>query len=422
MSSPSQHSNHKRWAGRVAVGVVLAGGLLSAEALAATCSVPSANYPTIQSAANDAGCDVIQVAAGVYTEQVTIGRANGVTLQGAGAGRTIIRSPATRQPSTQPTTYYPGYTYIIEVKPGTGADILDLTVDGTGNSFCGEPLFGVRFNNANGSLQHVVVDNVRSPGADLGCQNTIAVAGTSDGNGSSSLSVLNSTIRNFQKVGILINGSAAAGALFNNIVRGVGPQPYVAQNGIQFSRGGFGNAVKNIISDVQYTGDACLGLSSGLINYLAGSVYAAENVFQSVDQAIYLQQNTGDQTIYKNRVRSGSSGITSDSNAAGKVRLASNGVYGVSASTITNAAACFPANGSGITVINESGSTVIGNSTADTPAVGILLTSSSTSSDVQQNQGVRGGTAELQDAGTSNAFQLNACRVSVPAGLCALAP
>lgn len=435
MSSPSQHMIGERWAraesrsfrrrGRPRVGALV--GLLTSlgfatAAEAATCNVPSATYPTIQSAANDNGCDVVQVAAGIYTEQVSLGRSNGMTLQGAGAGRTIIRSPAVRQPSAQATAFYPGYTYIVEVKPGTGADIVDLTVDGTGNSFCGEPLFGVRFNNANGSLQRVVVENVRSPGADLGCQNTIAVAATGEAGGTASLSVLNSTIRNFQKVGILINGATAGGALFNNIIRGVGSQAHTAQNGIQFSRGGFGYARRNIISDVHYTGDACMGLSSGIINYQAGQVSLQENTFLNVDRGIYLQQNTGDQTVFKNRVRGGNAGIVSDSNGAGKVLISSNGVSGITTSSIANAAACFPENGSGITVINEAGTTIVSNSLANTPGVGILLTAGTSGLDVQQNQAVGAGTVEIQNNGMGNTLQLNACETSTPAGLCVLAP
>lgn len=51
---------------------------------AATCSVPSVAYPTIQSAVNDSGCATINVAAGVYAENVSIPRA--VTLLGPNAG------------------------------------------------------------------------------------------------------------------------------------------------------------------------------------------------------------------------------------------------------------------------------------------------------------------------------------------------
>src|SRR4051812_39282401 len=53
-------------------------------AAAATCSVP-AGYPTIQAAVDDPTCAIVNVAAGVYAENVLISRA--VTLNGAQAGQ-----------------------------------------------------------------------------------------------------------------------------------------------------------------------------------------------------------------------------------------------------------------------------------------------------------------------------------------------
>ena len=57
-------------------------------AAAAPCHVPSSNYPTIQAAVNDATCDAINVAAGTFTEHVTIDR--DVTMRGEGEDRTIV--------------------------------------------------------------------------------------------------------------------------------------------------------------------------------------------------------------------------------------------------------------------------------------------------------------------------------------------
>ncbi len=64
---------------------------------AATCSVPSTTYATIQSAINDVNCTDINVAAGTYTENLVINRAvtiNGATgqgtiLDGGGAGQVV---------------------------------------------------------------------------------------------------------------------------------------------------------------------------------------------------------------------------------------------------------------------------------------------------------------------------------------------
>jgi len=62
--------------------------LPSAQAGAGPCRVPSNAYPTIQAAVNDATCATINVAAGTYTEHVTIAR--DVTIRGAGQDSTVI--------------------------------------------------------------------------------------------------------------------------------------------------------------------------------------------------------------------------------------------------------------------------------------------------------------------------------------------
>jgi predicted outer membrane repeat protein len=52
------------------------------------CHVPSGTYPTIQAAVHDATCATINVAAGTYTELVTILR--NLTIHGEGQERTVV--------------------------------------------------------------------------------------------------------------------------------------------------------------------------------------------------------------------------------------------------------------------------------------------------------------------------------------------
>lgn len=56
-------------------------------ALAAICSVPSVTYPTIQAAVDDTVCDTINVAPGLYAENISIGRT--LTLLGAQTGQPV---------------------------------------------------------------------------------------------------------------------------------------------------------------------------------------------------------------------------------------------------------------------------------------------------------------------------------------------
>src|SRR5437762_1942189 len=67
----------------MAIACGLGTGVAQAAVGGPVCNVP-ADYATIQAAINDAGCTTINVAAGVYAEQVQIPRT--LTLNGARAG------------------------------------------------------------------------------------------------------------------------------------------------------------------------------------------------------------------------------------------------------------------------------------------------------------------------------------------------
>jgi len=73
--------------------------LHAATASATTCSVPTTGYPTIQSAVDDPTCNIINVAQGVYAENVSISRT--LTLNGAQAGQPVAgRTSASSGEST----------------------------------------------------------------------------------------------------------------------------------------------------------------------------------------------------------------------------------------------------------------------------------------------------------------------------------
>ena len=55
---------------------------------AATCNVPSATHPDIQTAVDDIGCDPIVVGAGSFVETVVVDRS--LSLQGSGSSQSCI--------------------------------------------------------------------------------------------------------------------------------------------------------------------------------------------------------------------------------------------------------------------------------------------------------------------------------------------
>jgi hypothetical protein len=388
---------------------------------AASCSVPSASYPTIQKAASDAACKLIDLAAGVYTEQVTLGKTS-VTLRGAGAGKTIIKSPAVRVRSSQPTTYLPRYTYVIDVPPGGFARITDLSIDGGGNATCAERYFGVRFNNSQGSLDRVIVDNVRGAGTSFACPSIFGVAVTADSGGNGELAVRASTVRNFQVAGILASGADALAMVENTAVRGVGAQSVLAQTGILFTRGGGGMASRNNLSDLSYTGDPCKGLGTALASDGAAAVTYAANVVHDTDRGLWLHSNTTEQTASSNHILNTLAGIVSVSNGPGKVNLSSNGIVDTARSTAATVTTCFDESGDGIAVRSEQKSVVSGNSVARSARSAIELLTDTAGLDVQQNQTTGSARSDLEDRGMGNHIEKNHCLTSSPAGLCTAAP
>jgi len=62
-----------------------------------------------------------------------------------------------------------------------------------------------------------------------------------------------SYVHDYQKGGIVINHNSNVATL-NNTVKGLGPVPFIAQNGIQYSRDAVGTIRGNTVSDNFYTG------------------------------------------------------------------------------------------------------------------------------------------------------------------------
>ncbi len=404
------------------LGLGVQGAWPVSAAHAAVCSVPSASYPTIQKAANTSVCTQINLAAGVFTEQVTLSKPGAVALVGAGAGRTIIKSPATRARSTQPTTYLPNYTFVIEVARGGFARISDLTIDGGGNATCAERYFGVRFNSAQGSLERVIIDNVRGTGTNFSCPNVYGIAVTADSGGNGQLAVRASTVRNFQAVGVLVSGADAMAMVENTAIRGAGAQNSLAQTGILFNRSGGGTASRNNLSALNFSGDPCKGLGTALSSDGAAAVTYNANVAYDVDRGMFLTKNATEQAALNNHFLNTLVGIVSASNNPGKVNLNGNGIVDTARSTAATVATCFNESGDGIAVRGEQKTVVAKNSIGGSARSAIELATDTISLDVQQNQSTGSSRFDLEDQGTGNHVEQNRCKNSSPSGLCTAAP
>jgi len=135
-------------------------------------------YALAEQAASAVG-GTIQVAAGTYTEQVSLTTANdNVKIKGAGA-TTVIQPPASGLLSDTDTDSSQPQYYVVDVAPGTvGVSLAGLTVSGTnGVSFlgtdgngCAQDYVGIYYHGASGSISNVSVNGIDMPSGYFGCQ------------------------------------------------------------------------------------------------------------------------------------------------------------------------------------------------------------------------------------------------------------
>lgn len=115
--------------------------------------------------------------------------------------------------------------FVDGISGNVSVDVTDSSIHNIGDT----PFDGVQRGNA------VYYYGYNTPGA---------VSGTVSGN----------TITQYQKGGVVISGSNASTTVTDNTVTGLGPVPFIAQNGIQFGYNATGTASGNLISENDYTG------------------------------------------------------------------------------------------------------------------------------------------------------------------------
>jgi hypothetical protein len=142
-------------------------------------------------------------------------------------------------------------------------------------------LAGIRFDAVGGSiLNNHVTDVEQGVGGQSGCQegNAIDVRNAPfDKTGTDfKITISGNTATDYQKTGILANGSVAA-TITGNTVTGDGPITYIAQNGIQVGFGATATVKGNTASANWYT--PASDLACGLLIYQADGVNASSNNF-----------------------------------------------------------------------------------------------------------------------------------------------
>jgi parallel beta-helix repeat protein len=206
-------------------------------------------YSTIGAAVTAANNgDTVEVFAGTYQEQVVIGKS--ITLKAANPGTNdeVIEAPSTLTGS------------IVDINnDAQNVIVKGFEVNGGGNANS-TIVDGILVEA--GASATIVDNNVTNlyNGTNNQFGNGIEVDGVA--------LVLNNTVSNYQKDGILVNGSSAVAEVSENTVTGAGAVNYVAQNGIQISNGAEAFVTFNTVTGNTYNNTANDGFTAtGVLVY-----------------------------------------------------------------------------------------------------------------------------------------------------------
>jgi Ca2+-binding RTX toxin-like protein len=257
----------------VGVEALLSGGVQ-------TLLVGSGGFTSIQ-AAIDASHDgdTILVAAGLYTEQLTVNDIDNLTIKAVPGATVTVRAPA--------VLAFNGHTdhYNEDVRAGIAVnDSLNFTLQGIkfDGSFAGDTtpgsngdeITGIGLFNSSGTIDGVEIYNVSNSttGGLFGLQHGSGLFIDGEGASGLSVAVINSSIHDFQKTGALIYGVALT--FSGNTITGIGGTGLTAQNGMQVAHVS-GTISNNTISGFGYSGGTWY--STGVIAYELSGPFAITN-------------------------------------------------------------------------------------------------------------------------------------------------
>jgi len=270
-----------RWI--LASGLILAAAPLFAQTVAVgNCQPKKTSFPTIQQALNATPPGAtIDVCPGLHPEQILVYQAvtlKGITSGNQGAAIITVPTGGLQQNATSLATGAPIAAQIL-VQGAISVTITNITVDGANNGFnngCADPdPIGIYYQNSSGTISHNTVLNEVLLPANNGCQAGLGIFVQSGNGGSSTVTINNNNVANYQKNGITGNEVGTSVTLIANDVVGQGPTNGAAENSIQIGFGATGTITSNTVgSDVWApdvfgdTGDAAAGIL----------VYASSNV------------------------------------------------------------------------------------------------------------------------------------------------
>jgi len=246
------------------------------------CQPKKTTFPTIQQALNATPPGaVIDVCPGPHPEQILVYQA--VTIKGIASGNqgaAIITVPTGGlvQNATSLATGNPIAAQVL-VQAASSVTITNITVDGANNGFsngCADPdPIGIYYQNSSGTISHNTVLNEVLLQANNGCQAGLGIFVQSGNGGSSTVTINNNHVANFQKNGITGNEVGTSLTITGNDVIGQGPTNGAAENSIQIGFGATGSITGNTVGGDVWAPDVFGDTGNAAAGLL---VYASSNV------------------------------------------------------------------------------------------------------------------------------------------------
>src|SRR6267143_459490 len=210
-----------------------------------SCNAPGFN--TIQSAVSSPSVppgSLIIVCPGTYVEQVNIGKS--LSLLGSGPSSTTVKAPPLLVPDTA------GQFSIVTISGAITVSISGFTISGPGPGGCGSIHYGILVKGgATASIFGNSIVHIRDVegGTISGCQNGAGIrVGRAFTLDTGTASIKGNSISDYQKGGIVVDGTGTKATVLKNTVIGVGPTSKIAQNGIQVGRGAAATIEQNTVS------------------------------------------------------------------------------------------------------------------------------------------------------------------------------
>src|SRR5258708_24947278 len=258
-------------------------------------------FATIQAAINATPANsTIDICPGTYMEQLSINK--NLTFVGVASGTAdgvVILPPVAGLAANTNSlaTGNPIAAHVWVLGPAT-VNFNNLIVDslGNGQSGCGAPdVIGILYQNASGTLNHIATRNQwigtsESDSGSNGCQNGLGIFVQSGNSGTSTVTVENSSVHDYQKNGITGNEVGTTITVLNNDVVGQGATNGAAENGVQIGVGAVGTVSGNLVIDdgwapdtITDPGDAAAGI---LLYDTSGSPVVINNTVDNTQYGI----------------------------------------------------------------------------------------------------------------------------------------